>query len=289
MALLFVALSCADLALTGHLLRLGHGEVYEANWLAAGVLARYGLTGLAVFKALVTLLTGVLVGILALSRPERARRLAAFACLAVGAVVLYSLTLWGQLAAQPASASHDWAVIKGEGRRRDEAQSIRNEFVALSEKWAAALAEGHCTVREAVAGLLNSRSGQDPGRLAAHRAMMGVNSQEDCLAGLVVAEALHMLDADGSSAARARAEQLLALCRADYGPEVYTYLVQVLPGRRPGKQPNGVDVASLATGPGPNSLGATALPRQPRSEAGGRPHAGRRPSHRWAVHFVGSR
>jgi hypothetical protein len=259
MALLFVALSCADLTLTGHLLRLGNGEVYEANWLAAEVLARYGLAGLAVFKALIMLLTAALVGALALARPERARLLAGFACLAVGAVVLYSLTLWGQLASQRSFAFLDQGVVEREARRLDQAQSVRDEWVAVWAKWAGALAEGRCSVREAVAGLRDSRFGRDPACLAGHRDMMPVNSDEDCLAGLVVGEALRLLQANSSSAARAWAEQLLAVCRADYGPEVSKYLVLRFPNdpnRRPGEQPRGDEVGRLSAGEEPFPRGA---------------------------------
>jgi hypothetical protein len=266
MALLFVTLSCADLALTTHLLRLGNGEVYEANWLAAAVLARYGLSGLAVFKGLIILLTGALVGVLALSRPERARRLAGFACLAVGAVVLYSLTLWGQLAAQRTFAFLDQGAVEREARRLNQAQSVRDEFVAVWAKWAGALAEGRCSVREAVAGLRDCRFGQDPTCLAGHRDQMLVNSHEDCLAGLVVSEALRLLRADGSSAARAWAEQLLAVCRADYGPEVYKYLTLYFPNnpnRRPCEQPSGMRLAA-------------SRPRLARLRSGRRPSRGSR-------------
>ncbi|HYT90137.1 MAG TPA: DUF5658 family protein [Gemmataceae bacterium] len=100
LAILFVLLNCADLALTCHLLRVGCGAIYEANWLAGAVLARYGLVGLAIFKALIVLFAATLVGIIAARRPRAARGLAVFGCLAVGIVVLYSLAIWGHLAAE---------------------------------------------------------------------------------------------------------------------------------------------------------------------------------------------
>src|SRR5437763_11781071 len=93
LALLFVFLSVLDLALTWHLLRAGNGAVYEANWVAGGILSHFGFTGLALYKVLLVALVATLLCIVAAYRPRAARRLAAFACAAVGAVVIYSVAL----------------------------------------------------------------------------------------------------------------------------------------------------------------------------------------------------
>lgn len=253
MALLFVALSCADLALTAHLLRLGTGEVYEANWLAAKVLAHHGIAGLAVFKASAVLLAGALVAVVAVARPQGARRLVGFACLAVGGVVLYSLTLWGRVAAQAPPSDHRLVTSAGESRRLARAARAREEFVALWKHWAAALAEGRCTVGKAVNALAAGVSGGDMAFLEGHRTTMRVNPEGECLAGLVVAEALRILYADGSRAACARAEHLLTVCQAAYGAAVSTYLSEGVlerQGRSPDEQPNGIDVISRVTSSG---------------------------------------
>ena len=73
-ALLFVLLSGADLALTCHLLSRGGGDVYEANGLAAAVIERFGLPGLAAFKAAVVLLVLALVCLVSAYRPGAAAR-----------------------------------------------------------------------------------------------------------------------------------------------------------------------------------------------------------------------
>ena len=73
LAALFVLLSGADAALTCHLLRLGEGAVYEANGLAARVLAGFGPAGLVVFKSVSVLLVCVLMALVAARRPAAAR------------------------------------------------------------------------------------------------------------------------------------------------------------------------------------------------------------------------
>jgi hypothetical protein len=253
MALLFVALSCADLALTAHLLRLGGGQVYEANWLAAEVLARHGVVGLAVFKGLAVLLVGALVATVASARPRGAQRLVGFACLAVGGVVLYSLMLWGRVAAQALPGDPRLANSKGERVRLKQAACTREEYVALWKYWAAALAEGRCTVRAAVTALADFASARSVGFLEGHQNVMRVNSQAECLAGLAVGEALRLLRADGSPAARARADHLLAVCRADYGPAVSAYLREGVlkpQDRSAGEPPYEDDVVSLSLSSG---------------------------------------
>ncbi|HYT94516.1 MAG TPA: DUF5658 family protein [Gemmataceae bacterium] len=97
---LFVLLSAADLALTCYLLGQSNGQFYEANWLAGSVLTRFGFAGLAVFKVLMVVFVSTLVGIIAARRPSAARRVASFACLAVGIVVVYSVTLCSRMEPQ---------------------------------------------------------------------------------------------------------------------------------------------------------------------------------------------
>jgi hypothetical protein len=250
MALLFVGLSCADLALTAHLLRLGRGEVYEANWLAAEVLARHGVVGLAVFKGLTVLLAGALVAIAASARPRWARRLVGFACLAVGGVVLYSLTLWGRVAAQASPGDPRFANSEGERVRLKQAACTRAEFVALWKHWATALAEGRCTVRAAALALAEFTSARDVAFLEGHASVMRVDSRKECLVGLVVAEALRLLRADYSREARTRAEHLLAVCRADFGPAVSVYLREgVLESKDRGPGEEAVLSVVLSSGP----------------------------------------
>ena len=57
------------------------------------------------------------MGIIAAWRPQAARRLAVFGCLAVGMVVLYSLAIWGHLEAEIRSSRQETlAEIERAGR-----------------------------------------------------------------------------------------------------------------------------------------------------------------------------
>src|SRR5262245_50624935 len=147
LALTFVLLSCADLALTCSLLHFSDGEVYEANGLAAEVLARYGQGGLAGFKALLVLTVGARVSVVAAYRPRAARRLAVFACLTVGGVVVYSVGLWGHVASRPTYRCQEPGVIEREAQRLEQQARVRAEFNALLDQWAEALVGGRGTVR----------------------------------------------------------------------------------------------------------------------------------------------
>src|SRR4051812_8045155 len=93
LATTFVVLSLLDLGLTWYLLEMQGECFYEANPIAAGVLANWGWWGLAGYK--LTCASTVLTAGLIVSRrrPRVARRLLALACPVVAVVVAYSLVL----------------------------------------------------------------------------------------------------------------------------------------------------------------------------------------------------
>jgi len=91
----FGLLSVGDLALTWVLLHLGAATIYESNPIAAAWLHAYGWAGLAFFKGTCVSLVAILALMLALRIPRAAGRVLTFACLAVGAVNLYSVALIG--------------------------------------------------------------------------------------------------------------------------------------------------------------------------------------------------
>jgi hypothetical protein len=215
---LFGALSVADLTLTYLLLRESAGEVYEANWLAAWVLANYGYAGLSAFKGLVMLLAGALVSIVWYFRPNAARRLATFACAAVGFVVAYSAVLWARLDPDP----RGWCQLDPANiaKANDKvARGLRQsaEFKAFLGKWAAALAAGRCTMEDAVVGLGTAELARDHGFLEGARDSLGVQSEAAILATLVVRDALYILMEDVAPPDRARAATLLAIYQAAHG------------------------------------------------------------------------
>ncbi len=290
LGLLFVLLSCADLALTCSLLRYSAGEVYEANGLAAEVLACYGQVGLAVFKVVLMLLAGILVGIVSAYRPLMARRLVAFACLAVGGVVVHSIALWGQLAVQPAYSClcQDPAVVKREKHRLDQLSRRQADFRAQLKQWIDAVATGRGTVREAVTALLPSRESINPSVMDAYREQMGAKSDAECLAAMVVSGALVVLYEDGSSAARTRAEQLLAA----HGPAFVAYLDLIRPGvrsRSSVEEREAVAVARLQATPDDSSLESVSPRERPRFDPGCHPRDDKNPRARRRPQFVSAR
>ncbi|MFT3883337.1 MAG: DUF5658 family protein [Gemmatales bacterium] len=91
--ILFLTFSITDFLLTKWLLQRSHGDFYESNPLAEGILQNLGWQGLAYFKfssALCVLAIAIYLGVL---RPLIAQRLINFACLVLGFVVTYSLVL----------------------------------------------------------------------------------------------------------------------------------------------------------------------------------------------------
>jgi hypothetical protein len=88
--LVFSILSLADLTLTWVLIEYSGGRVRESNPVADAWLAVFGWHGLVWFKAITMLVVGMVVLVLLRHRPRTGFVLVSFACLAVGAVVLYS-------------------------------------------------------------------------------------------------------------------------------------------------------------------------------------------------------
>lgn len=257
-AALFLLLNVADLALTCHLLRMSAGEVYEANGVAAAVLEHFGVAGLAAFKAFVVLLAAILVAVVAAYRPAAAQRLAAFGCAAVGAVVLYSLALWGWVGAQPrATWGQGMAEIERQAKDLDRRQRNHAEFRADLERTMAALAAGQCTLREAVARLRATVGGKDPSVVALYRSAVDTKSDAECLAAMTVNAAIVQLYEEGSTAGRRRVHELLGAYRAEYGPELCPYLLATVEEFEPGRPDERQTVA------------AAPLPEVPHTSGGG--------------------
>ena len=91
--LTYATLSLVDLYLTYTLVQSSGGLVYESNPVANAWLARYGWTGLAVFKLAAMLLVTLVVTYISCYRPQTADRILRFACCAVAFVVVYSFWL----------------------------------------------------------------------------------------------------------------------------------------------------------------------------------------------------
>jgi hypothetical protein len=90
---LYTLLSVADLGLTYALIQHGEGDVYESNPIAEAWLSSYGWTGLALYKLVIILIVGAAAAFVSVSRPRTGGHILTFACLAVAAVVSYSIHL----------------------------------------------------------------------------------------------------------------------------------------------------------------------------------------------------
>src|SRR6516165_6149856 len=90
MQLMFLLLSLADLTLTWALIRAGLGQIYESNPVAAWCLRWQGWAGLAIFKAVMVLMSIALVAAISWRRPRTGGRVLALGCVVTAAVVLYS-------------------------------------------------------------------------------------------------------------------------------------------------------------------------------------------------------
>jgi hypothetical protein len=302
-----VLLSCADLALTCELLRDPAGGHYEANWLAHSILANFDFTGLAAFKGLTVLLVGLLVCLVARSRPTAARRLGAFACLAVGVVVLYSAALLARQASHPPQAGvKEEATVQQEELALIHAARRQAAFSAALARWRADVAAGRRTLAEAARDLSTS----DQVERFAHgvRGAFGTPgvSNAECMAALVMRGAVGQFLDKGSGEARARAEQLLAAYRAEYGPVLLEYVLEEFgEGERLRLREQAAPVQVAESGGRQLSPGGKAARRcpacgpRPRGLGGATPLAWRSPPHRhpgWGArlawrgfkHFPGS-
>jgi hypothetical protein len=91
--LLFVIFSFSDLILTGYLLKVSNGVIYEGNPIANAWLYRFGWHGLVIFKALAMSVVALVAVLVAQRRPGAGVFVLLFCCLVVGAVLCYSYSL----------------------------------------------------------------------------------------------------------------------------------------------------------------------------------------------------
>jgi hypothetical protein len=215
---LFLLLSATDLALTCYLVGGSHGEVYEANWLAAWWLERYGPLGLALCKALSLLLTGVLVGAIALYRPRAARAVVTFGCAVLGVVVLYSAAVCAQLAWDWSDLGHhELAASQREAEHVEQRFRRDAAYRAREAEWASALASGRWTLADALAALNRVDRSELPHVPLGIFPELGFASQEEFLAARVVREALVQLKEDRSPTARGREQELRTAYQVAHG------------------------------------------------------------------------
>jgi hypothetical protein len=189
---LFAALSLTDLALTRLLLWRGGGLACESNPVAAWWLERFGWAGLAGFKVAIVLLVGALTAVVSWHHPRAGRRLLAFGCSALLAVVLYSASLVYWVEAGPASAAAATIRQYRESIQDLEQDAIRaRAYDALLGRLAGDLAEQRRSLAEAVAALAQAEYVKDPRWLRRRQSGQPGCRKDECLARTL---ALHTLD-----------------------------------------------------------------------------------------------
>src|SRR5262249_49168138 len=157
------------------------------------------------------------------------RRLAAFGCAAVGIVVLYSLTLLGDLDVPPLRpGAKSLATAEREAQQLDERFRKHAVFIELVERQADAVAARRRPLREAGAAVRASGGGQDPACLDVFRDGVGAESDEQCVAALITRYTLVRLLRNRSAEGQRRAEEMLATYRADHGAALLAYLLEEL-------------------------------------------------------------
>jgi hypothetical protein len=209
--LLFLGLNLLDLALTRWLIHPGYAEFREVNPLASWVLRGGGWAGLASFKLAMMVVAAALFVVISRYRPRAGSRALDVSCVAVGVVVLYS----GYLAASNGGAVADLdrqqhASEKLQQKSR-EAAADRAALEALAKD----LAAGRSTLSEACARW-RSRQPADPTWLPRLRAALGRESDDECLAIMLVRNAVISLGHD-PAAARALFDHLAQDFRTAFG------------------------------------------------------------------------
>jgi hypothetical protein len=144
---LFASLALTDLALTWLLLRQPGGGAYEGNPIASWCLARFGWSGLALFKLGIVGLVGMVSLALSRHQPRLAGRVLTFGCAAHLAVIVYSSLLVPRVMAQGNQTAKSQAVEQQV--QRDVLQF--GEYVSLQSELGKDLACRRRSLAEAVA------------------------------------------------------------------------------------------------------------------------------------------
>jgi hypothetical protein len=236
----FSAVSLLDLLLTWLLLERAEGA-YEANPLAAAVLARLGWAGLAGFKAVAV--AAVLALALAIGRRRRGAGLAVLrlGCAALALVLGYSLCLLAGRTAERARDERARAAQAAALRARTHVAEQAAQAAARRQELAAAVAAGTLRLPGAVAELAAylKEIGHDP--FPYLRCYCGDLSADACLAAHLVREV--GLAVQGQPA---RARRLLGALRQDfaaYHPRLPAFASEPFAGVLAGPLPGGASAA----------------------------------------------
>jgi hypothetical protein len=184
---LFALLGLADLALTAYLLRDRPGQFFESNPLARWWLDRWGWVGLIGFKA--GLVLAVIATVLAVARwrPQTARRVLLFSCIATAAVLSYSGLLTALARAEVGVFRlPDDATIQAQARQIEDRFRQVYAYREVLDRVSAELAAGRCTLTRAVQELRATERARDPDWMKQLRRLYPNRSDHDCLAASVL-------------------------------------------------------------------------------------------------------
>jgi hypothetical protein len=214
---LFAALSLADLALTRLVLWRGGGLACESNPVAAWWLERFGWAGLVGFKVAVVVLVGALAAVVSWHHPRAGRRLLAFGCSALLAVVLYSASLVYWVEAGPGSAAAATIRQNRESIRGLERDAIRaRAYEALLGRLAGDLAAQRRSLGEAVAALAQAEYVKDPQWRRRRQLGQPGCRKDECLAHTLALHTLDLVRADPYRSGQVRRD-LEAQFRTNFG------------------------------------------------------------------------
>lgn len=210
---LFTVLSFADLLLTWRLLEHGNGWLYESNPVAAWWLSHFGWPGMAAFKMTGVFVVAALTVVISRSQPRTGGWVLAFACSALGLVVLYSSSLAGLVGRQP-DLLHRQALqgFLEQSQTLDGRIQAVHAYQALLRQLGEDLLAQRCTLPEAVAQLAGTENGRNPAWLWSLRRNYPGFSDEECLAANLVHHAVTFREADAGAA-----RQLEEAYHASYG------------------------------------------------------------------------
>jgi hypothetical protein len=178
--LMFLLLSLADLTMTWALIRAGLGQIYESNPVAAWCLRWQGWAGLALFKAVMVLISIALVAVISWRRPRTGGRVLALSCLVTAAVVLYSGYLYLTLGSSRPMSDLQHAHVLHE---QLETRRIRlTEFLRLQDGLVEDLAADRRSLAEALAKCEPAAKSLAPMILNGLRSSNPARSDRECLA-----------------------------------------------------------------------------------------------------------
>jgi hypothetical protein len=199
--LVFLVLSVLDLFLTWHLVHGADGWVYESNPLASWWLERWGWLGLIFFKVSAVSVVSWIWYIVTPLRPRLANMVLSFACATLALVVLYSTSLASFVETGADDTGVGSMSVAAAGERLDKRMAATRAYEMMQDQLARDLVAGRCSLKDAMALLLELERSHDPMWLGMlHRDFPDLTDRQS-MAKVLVLAALDCVPADAPNAA----------------------------------------------------------------------------------------